>query len=454
MSPGLDQLYKSLHVGAENELAGTDVRLWNEAAAQFEEVGYDVKIAKTIAGPVNAIPHVTLATDHPAKNPNRAMIEHVGGPRELADQTYAKELRIACQKLLEVLKNPGSYHPTVLLKGKQCTLLKDVLDKYNLALPATGEYGKFKLTVTDTPGKKWYIVPPAKINPSTQMNFEIPFRNIGRLPDGDEPNDFAKAFTHADTKKMFVEGRKLANETVNQTFRPLAAPRAAIVVTDPDSIKLEKLKSLFTLYYYMRVIEQYKRTYTPEKDSYELLPKAGVNDLIRTALSNRDRTILAEVTADNGRFSTLCGRMSADILKALQKGNPLRQSLNEPAKLFEIHRGVFRPGEGARYHGETAGQYGTALAAVLPVANSIATIPDTPTGKPLAVEHYAYDKSGVAKQEPVIVFEARHATHPFSQVGCAALIDTLTTTHRAQLLTHKQALVNAQTPFTYRPPKH
>jgi hypothetical protein len=30
--PGLDELYKSLHVGAENELAGTTLMLWDNTS--------------------------------------------------------------------------------------------------------------------------------------------------------------------------------------------------------------------------------------------------------------------------------------------------------------------------------------------------------------------------------------------------------------------------------------
>src|SRR5581483_9986791 len=95
--PGLDELYKSLHVGAENELAGTTLMLWDNTVNKFIEVPYGVEAAATPAGPVANIPHISLQPDHPETLPNRAMIEHVGGPRQLTDTTYAAQLRVACE---------------------------------------------------------------------------------------------------------------------------------------------------------------------------------------------------------------------------------------------------------------------------------------------------------------------------------------------------------------------
>src|SRR5581483_2971288 len=159
------------------------------------------------------------------------------------------------------------------------------------------------------------------------------------------------------------------------------------------------------LYYYLRVVEQTKDKVN--KDSYELLPKATPNDLIRTALSARDRAVLAHFTGNATRWTQLKARMDADILTCIQAVRPLRQSLTKQDMLTATHDAVFKPGMGNdvtvgnRYQNETSTSYGNAIGVDAPDeeaeplrhqawsqltdAQRFAYIPDTPSGKPLGV---------------------------------------------------------------------
>jgi hypothetical protein len=432
--------------------------LWDKTKNQFIEVPYGVEAAATPAGPVANIPHISLQPDHAETLPNRAMIEHVAGPRQLTDTTYATQLRIACETFIKTFKDANNFVPKIRKASHHVTPLQNVLDKYNNKLPNNPVYANFKLTATVSNRYDWYVKPARDIHPATQLNFEVPFRNLGRLPEEGEKNDFALAFKIPEYKKMFQACRQCAKELVNSTFRPIAnlqLQAGGRTLADPDSIKLEKLKSLFTLYYYLRVVEQYKGRLDPGKDAYELLPKAPVNDLIRTALSNRDRAVLIAVTGNNAAFPALKTQMNADILACVQKVSIGKRQLTEPAVVNQLHDGIFRPGAGGRYQGEGLAAYGTALDANPPAHNSFANKPDSPSGKPLQAQGYAYDKNGTSKIEPTVVFESRHSDHPFSKLGCACMLDRLARQQKMLALTQaKQALLNAQKPFVNRAPKN
>ena len=133
---------------------------------------------------------------------------------------------------------------------------------------------------------------------------------------------------------MFVACRAKANALVDAIFTRLAQAyyRTRNKNYAYQSIKLAKLRSLFTLYYYIRVVEQSKEHV--QKDSYSLLPKVAVNDLIRNGLSDRDREVLVLVTGNKGQvgplamgfapitFVQLKQRMNRDILECARLLGP------------------------------------------------------------------------------------------------------------------------------------
>ena len=87
--PGLSQPYKGLHIGAENELAGTFLMLWDADQSKFVEPPYGEYIAKTEPGHFD-IPKMGLQPDGVSKATNTAKIEHVGGARLTTDVDYEK----------------------------------------------------------------------------------------------------------------------------------------------------------------------------------------------------------------------------------------------------------------------------------------------------------------------------------------------------------------------------
>jgi hypothetical protein len=321
--------------------------------------------------------------------------------------------------------------------------------------------------------------------PATQLNIEVPFRNIGHIPltPEEEKNDFALAFILQTTEgdcigtkqqEMFAACRRKANNLVNWEFTHIAQAYYANRHQNYDeyTIKLAKLRSLFTLYYYIRAVEQTRLEGHVQKDSYELLPKVGVNDLIRNGLNDRDREVLVAVTGNTGSgprlanckrqpitFTQLKQQMNKDILecgKIISKNRPLHNGINA------IHDAVFKPVfRHPRYTQETANAYGNGIKGTAPKPSNdenrfpkdlLHCRPDTPTFKPKQVDIYTYDKNKVVNggREPVILFEVRHDNHPFSKVGKACmLVDALTQAHYERV----KSITNLQMPITNRDPK-
>ena len=132
------------------------------------------------------------------------------------------------------------------------------------------------------------------------------FRHLqGHIPQTDEgkESDFALAFEDCTQRQMFVTCRAKANALVDADFRRLAHAyyRTRNKNYAYGAIKLAKLRSLFTFYYYIRAVEQSRGEGNVQKDSYSILPKVAVNDLIRNGLSDRDREVLVLVTGNKGK---------------------------------------------------------------------------------------------------------------------------------------------------------
>jgi hypothetical protein len=486
--PSLEELYQTLHVGAENELAGTCLKLWDTNLKRFVEPPYGVDIAETALGDCN-LPNMSFQPDQIDKHKKTAIIEHVGGPRKTANSEHEKNLKSACRILVETLKDPQTFKKQERLKGENVTLLTDVLDVYNKKLfrqypPAQNPprqnpiYLQFKLkAVAFSQTQVWYVKLSRKVDPRTQLNFEVPFRNLGHIPitGAEEDNDFAQAFTKANHKEMFLACRQKANALVTERFLPIAKEYYQNTQGKTYTyIKLDKLRSLFTLYYYIRAVERTRRKV--QKDSYELLPKVGVNDLIRNGLNARDREVLVQVTGNAGGRPVTASRTPPPITFAQLKldmnkhimecatilyGDSLSSNLNE-IPLDALHEAVFKPeAQHQRYTNETNTAYGNGISATAPKPindeskyRELRNRPDTPTFKPLQALSYRYDdanKTNGYGQELIIVFESRHDKHPFSRVGKACiLVDALTKAHQETV----SKLENIQTPYPDRQAKY
>lgn len=278
-------------------------------------------------------------------------------------------------------------------------------------------------------------------------------------------------------KATYFACREKANALVDGNFVNIARAYYENRQKHYDSIKLAKLRSLFTLYYYIRAVEQTKDEGKVQKDSYELLPKVGVNDLIRNGLNDRDREVLVAVTGNSGQGPHLPNRNPQPIIFVQLKNQMNRDILacakilrTEISKLHDnidsIHDAVLLPRRGhLRYRQETADAYGNGIkwaTAPKPLDDEsryhqLHWRPDTPTFKPQQVIDYSYDKgNGTIGREPVILFETRYANHPFSEAG--VLLDALLSNNRDRVeAAHKNTMKqieNVQKPFPNREAKH
>jgi hypothetical protein len=462
----LKELYKKLHVGAENELAGTCLVLWDTNQNDFIVPPYGVNIAVTEAGELN-LPKMSLQPDGVNPINKTARVEHVGGARLTTDQKFEADLTEACRILVKVLTDPQTFNTAskVTLGTKIVTPLSKVIQLYKNRLPP--KLARFKLKEVPFPHAIWYVEQSKQVEPIPQLNFEVPFRNLGHIPQSaeEEKSDFAQAFEDpwsVSQKEVFQTCRAKANQLVDKKFRPIAAYYYAGLYK-AESIKLAKMRSLFTLYYYIRSIEQLKNEGKVQKDSYVLLPKVGVNDLIRNVLNERDKAILAYITTDTHCFIRLKQQMNEDILECAQRKRSNLTKVHD--SINAVHDAVFKPiSKHPRYCTETDKSYGMFVKSTAPKPNndenrypasSLHCRADTPTFKPMQPLIYSYEKNPDAiGLEPVIVFETRHKNHPYSKLGRSSmLLEALLASEKKELQKTRESIRDVQKPFTDRPPK-
>lgn len=411
---------RRLHVGIENEMSGYELVLLQKWGTSWRycDIGYNKRVLKSAGNtPVNNLPlaqiRVEGAADHKKGTP-----EHITGPLRISTPSFdvtreCLELLMKCFKFW-VMEKPFAMPPFSIEHDKNVyVFLENIIKMYNDQLKIMGSWDKekhyelYKLKLDQPFYAHWAVTrragkAAAKLN--TQANIEVPFRSIGQ-PSGD--TDLAKFFGSGN-KKVFLKCRELAQGMVQDVF---AAERLKVTgKTGP--VKLEKLNSLFTLYYFavcMHVAnsghqkiqaalkghgqsaeDRSEGAATADKSRWELLPKVQWKDLIEDGLSLYDRKVLLPLVESTVKWNALKVRMNQDLL------NPGLGLNVASASLSGFHDSIIK----------------TQAAAL------------SSTGKPLPVERYAANKiveykqtdaSGkvtvtqevVEKTEPVIVFEFR-----------------------------------------------
>ncbi|QGM46183.1 hypothetical protein [Methylocystis heyeri] len=358
-----DQLYKQLHIGAENELAGTVIKLWDEQNKKWTEdrIEYGKPIARTYAQNAFQLPGRSFSRVelHPDQVKGKtARLEHVGGPRETLSDSEEVALRESCRILIETIRTLKPEDKYTSTRGET---LDSLLKRYNAKIEThkNQDVQKYALEPANKiAGCVYYVCSNDVKSVIPQMNFEIPFRKIGYIPtNGDDPkSDIALIFNDSwdkseTQKQIFILSRTKANELVDKFLHKAAEDfykerYKGQELVSISGIKLAKLRSLFTLYYFVHSVEYSKSTGTANdlniKDSYVTLPKIAINDIIRTVLNDRDKQILLSiVTGENYlKFKTAMTNDVRFILKSInsQTKEPLQtffRSLDQTAKFLE-----------------------------------------------------------------------------------------------------------------------
>ena len=472
-TPAIANLYQRLHIGTETEFKGSKVFQYDEDRGEPCQIAYDMEIAKTAGNvPGFSIPYVTLATEDPHGS-RHSIIEHKSGPHASFDAPYTDALARANQLLVTTLKQACSAARVPLahvvgIDGTECVRLAEILNAYNAALSGLGRdpaeraiLNNFQLQPCDAGTRKWYVCVGGNIKMGRQINVEVPLRNIAYPREAG--SDIADQIGDPVRKEHFLLCRTLGIQMVDETFRAAAfevAKRGNSALTDPSSVKMEKLKALFILYYHVLSVELnnaarimgFTASRSIEKNAHDVLAKVSLSDLVRTALSDRDKEVLLRVVNDGARFAALKVRLNTDLLACLNKlrctmvrGESIRSPLEVlPERVTlqgrawtvaELHDTIFKPGhewptgylESRRYDGETTSSYGAAT-----IATGHKGL--TGTGKPLDVIKYPTSGDATPKTEPVIVFEFRSTDHAFSALAdISDVTDVLIERHRALL---------------------
>ncbi len=425
---------KRLHVGIENELAGYELVLLGRRGAdwEFQDIGYGKQVAFSVGkSPVHNLPlaqiQVEGAADHKTGLP-----EHISGPLR-TNTTSFESMRTCLEKLTGAFRFWVADRPMVMngysvqLGGKVYVFLRHIIEAYNqqlenMAMLDRGDvhrYRLFKLKLDEPSHTRWAVTRKAthqagKLN--TQANIEVPFRIIGQPSGG---VDLADQFTSGN-KRLFLACRRLATAMVQTVF---AADRQRVTgKTGP--VKLEKLNSLFTLYYFaicmqaatrrqgavqqrlidlgQTSVDRAEAQATAAKSRWELLPKVEWKELMKNALSSDDRAVLKPHIASPVKWATLTTRLNQDLLDASLGLNLSGGELNA------FHDKIIKTQE----------QHLSSTGKPLPVERYaaqkvVADVHLDTTGKVTAIEPAKY----VSTTEPVIVFEVRNSGHHMQAIG-------------------------------------
>jgi hypothetical protein len=336
-----------LHIGTESELGGIELVLLRRSGAgwTFVNIAYDQQVVEGLSlTPVNKIPYAQIKVEGAAKDPRFGTPEHVGGPLNTGSEEHriAREaLHLLVQRIAGLTSDGGV--STVSVNNKAYRPLDRAIDRYNLDLEQKANaapfplvkatWRRFKLRTTRPDNAVWHIRKRdigSATKVGTQVNIELPFTSIGqRIGNADLAEQFGS------NEALFRQCRQAACGTVRHIFAVERAAQKKGTVF-PEHVKLYKLNSLFTLYYYAVVMQwqikmaqeriqvrlhalgedpaaRFEQSATSNKSKWQLLPKVKWGDLYENAISSHDRDLLKAHMKD-ARWTTLKNRMTTDLL--------------------------------------------------------------------------------------------------------------------------------------------
>jgi hypothetical protein len=438
-----DIFHHELHIGCENELNGTTIVLLKcaEADTAFKghtvlnnsavaEISYGYKIAQTKKITELNIAYCQLEVEgaggsvqSEAHRGKDGLIEHITGPLSPYGNPSLHDNAMAALKILvEMLPdlcdpddNPGSL--SVQRVMGRFFPIATVLEEYNRRLPQ----GLKDFALYECPYRfggvdySWYVAAShyKGISAGTQVNFEVP---LAKLAD-----------------ESFVSLLSSKAGLYKECHSEAALFLAGVGVNPKTYVRIHALMSLFC---FEAMIMCWENEYTAQtkkkieagtaKNQYDLLPKTGVNDLLRVGLSAEEKKLIREKVYP--KMKDLEARLIEDHWILLDSLSTLKR----PSNLEYYRKWCFEPAGSSRYAKETANCYGNA---VKPRCSDSCSRPQghhgphgsatraerafSGSGKPLPVGMYRVTegvKSG-GSYEPIVVFEARLGTDHFVQLG-------------------------------------
>jgi hypothetical protein len=358
-----------------------------------------------------------------ANNHKNGIPEHITGPLRARTPSFEymrRSLKILCTWLRTSVT---CFRPYAVYNGVQYFKLSSILENYNRDLDFLArqdpKWKLYRMHAKDPVYATW-VVGQNKTHDfgemNTQSNLEIPFRAIGQQSGG---TDLAAQFGPRN-KSIFLGCRQKAQELCQARFA--ARRRQLRGKATTDQVKLERLNSLFTLYYFsvimhylnekpsqlksaMHLLKQNGKVSnedteenraTKNKNQWGLLPKVEWSDLFKNALSAIDRQILSEVFQSGVAWATL----KAEMTRHIKQIEPGIDAMGD-AWILNMHEAIMRT------HSRHLSSTGKPLPIELAPANKVirTTVTDD-AGRVLSEEQ---ELKGV--MEPMIVFEFRHGGH-------------------------------------------
>ncbi|OJJ19870.1 hypothetical protein BKI52_15425 [marine bacterium AO1-C] len=151
----------------------------------------------------------------------------------------------------------------------------------------------------------------------TQVNLEIPFENIGRVPaDAHKERDTANLFSGDKSrlaKEVFISSRVAAQSVAGQMLTAWNTNHVANQFTNEAKFSLA---SLFTVFLHSEIND----ATGGEKDAQGVLFKTGAGDLVRTALKDDAKQVLWYCMHRNDNFITQLSTKAKAIYAEVYRG--------------------------------------------------------------------------------------------------------------------------------------
>lgn len=322
------------------------------------------------------------------KLPDKGHVEIVFGPVDLGDHAELARRGRATQLFTRAMSEETFFGKDV----RRPQTLGEAVARYNKLLSRERDLGAYALVVSDD--VRIGALPSG--SPSVQTNVELPLRKLGDVKDTTIPALFGAK--ESEDRAMFLAAREQASLLVDTVLRDSAAAVHGGKYA-ADSIKLDKLRGTLTLaLLYVGKADQH------DKSQWPFMPKTGAADVIRSALSVRDKLTLYAHTGEAEPRAIFYDALHASARAVnAARGRDLMSSTDLDAQMRAKIDTLFTPGSRPRRYGPETHGYGTL---VDPTEQASGT--GSSVGKKLPVG-LDYTRKLLTSQVPKIVVELRRA---------------------------------------------
>lgn len=417
------ELNRQLQVGIEVEFGGFELAAFSGTPDDPKPVSFDrtARLAESEARtPFSRIPFVIWEveglTGMTAANANKrdSLLEYVGAPFSFSESDERIARQRQCIQVLSQLQR-GPRHRNGPLRGyPEFRPLRELIEAYNAKV-----HPDFRVIADQSHPFTWYYALREQATMFDQGNFDYPLRRI------DAGADIVNLFLPSEivgkeTRSLVTSPRDVFGDALTQARAIIGGFFGGL-----SSGSRKKLTGLVALFIRAAAMREHLARSTMRdaqhnfvfKNSFLLMCKTPLNDLLRLGFSQRSQASIASVVRSRG--NELRGRLEA-ACAALRKARPLRfEGLSRDSEapgFVELFNIVFVPGMNPRYPGETEQAYGRRVnweAATLATGNAsmAKALPFCDSIKPadaIPVQLYVTELPGGRREiEPMVVLESR-----------------------------------------------